>query len=568
MMVPVLPSDPNALLAADWAVFEPYYQELQQRSLDAGNVDSWLADWSRVTDCIEELESRLVVLVASNTADAQAEQHYNAFYDGIYPQVKAVEQALKEKLLSSGIQPAGYEIPLRNMRAQADLFCAENLPLLSEENKLKTEYDKIIGAQTILWEGEERTISQVEVVLQDPNRETRERAWRQIAARQLADREAINEVWVKLLGLRQQLAKNAGRPSYRAYRWQELLRFDYTPEDARSFQNAIEEVVVPAAQRVYERRRRRLGLESLRPWDLDVDASGLPALRPFDNIETLKSGVSTIFQRVDAELSEYFDVMVRENLLDLENRKNKAPGAFCTGYPVIERPFIFMNAVGTHDNLQTLLHESGHAFHVFESAHLSNFQRSVPMEFAEVASMSMELLTAPYLTREQGGFYTPAEAARARIEHLEGSICFWPYMAVVDAFQHWAYENAQAAADPAQCDACWADLWGRFMKGVDWGGLEDGMATGWHRKVHLYGYPFYYIEYGLALLGAVQVWSRALQDPASAVKSYRKALSLGGTASLPELFRAAGARFAFDAPALREAVELMETQISRLTQLL
>lgn len=563
-----LPSDPQTLLQANWAVFEPYYNDLQNRTLDASSMQQWLNDWSELTDAIEELYARLSVDVSVNTADTAAEQRYFAFFEAIYPKAKEAEQGLKQKLLDSALQPEGYEIPLRNMRAEADLFRAENLPLIAEETKLTTEYDKIAGAQTVMWEGEERTVDQMQTINQDPDRARRESAWRLVADRQLADREAINEVWHKLYGLRCQMAENAGRPDYRAFRWQELLRFDYNPEDAYRFQEAIETVVVPAAQRSYERRRQRLGVDTLRPWDLEVDPLGLPPLRPFQTMEELTGGVSTIFHKVDSVLGGHFDTMIREELLDLENRKNKAPGGYCTGFPVMQRPFIFMNAVGTHDNVQTLLHEGGHAFHVFASAHLSNFQRVVPTEFAEVASMGMELLAAPYLTKDKGGFYTPAEAARARIEHLDGSLRFWPYMAVVDAFQHWAYENPGQAVDEAQCDAAWAGLWQRFMKGVDWSGFEDVMATGWHRKVHIFSYPFYYIEYGLAQLGASQVWANALQDQAGAVAKYREALALGGTVTLPDLFRAAGARFAFDADALRQAVTLIENKIEELESVL
>jgi oligoendopeptidase F len=560
-MINQLPSSPQAILSSNWTVFEPFYQSLQKHELTQDSVQSWLADWSSLADCIQEMQARLVVAVSANTADPEADRGYNAFYDEIFPRVMEAEQVLKQKLLASGLNPEGYSMPLRNMKAEADLFRAENLPLQSEDNKLRMEYDKIIGAQTISWEGQERTVEQMKPVYQDTDRSRREQAWRQVAERQLADRNGINQVWVKLFNLRRKIAENAGRPDYRAYAWQSMLRFDYTPENAAQFHQAIEEVVVPAARRVYERRRKQLGLDSLRPWDLDVDATGLPALRPFNDAVELRSGAARIFQQVNPKLSEYFDTLVREDLLDLENRKNKSPGAFCTAYPVARRPFILMNAVGIQDNVQTLLHESGHAFHVFETNHLANLQQNVPMEFAEVASMSMELLASPYLLKEQGGFYTPAEAARARIEHLESIILFWPYMAVMDAFQHWAYTHPESAVDPSQCDACWADLWRRFMPGVDWSGLEAVMETGWHRKVHLYSYPFYYIEYGLAQLGAVQVWGNALKNQAGAVASYRKALALGGTVTLPELFRVAGARFAFDPSALNEAVSLLERQI-------
>jgi oligoendopeptidase F len=288
-----------------------------------------------------------------------------------------------------------------------------------------------------------------------------------------------------------------------------------------------------------------------------VDPFNRPPLQPFKTVTELEQRTEAIFRQVDPQLGEYFEIMRREGLLDLDNRVGKAPGGYCTDFLVVRRPFIFTNAVGVHDDVQTILHEGGHAFHIFEASHLPYYQHfQIPLEFMEVASMAMELLASPYLTAEQGGFYTPADAARARLEHLERSLLFWPYMAVVDAFQHWAYTHPEGS-DPEQCDARWAELWQRFMPGVDWSGLEDELVTGWHRKAHIHTDPFYYIEYGLALLGAVQVWRNALQDQSAAVVSYRKALSLGYTVPLPELYAAAGARFAFDAGTLQEAVDLM-----------
>jgi oligoendopeptidase F len=272
-----------------------------------------------------------------------------------------------------------------------------------------------------------------------------------------------------------------------------------------------------------------------------------------------------VFQQVDPQLGQYFETMRREGLLDLDNRKGKAPGGYCTSFSLVRRPFIFANAVGIHDDVQTLLHEGGHGFHVFESSRLPYLQQlQVPMEFAEVASMSMELLASPYLARERGGFYSSADAARARAEHLEGIVQFWPYMAVVDAFQHWVYTHPDQATEAAACDETWSALWERFMPGVDWSGLEEEQRTGWQRKLHIHQAPFYYIEYGLAQLGAVQVWRNALQDQAGSVAAYRRALALGGTVTLPELFAAAGGRFAFDASALQEAVTLIEATLAEL----
>jgi oligoendopeptidase F len=568
-----LPQDAEELIRWTWPQIEPHYQALAARTPTADNVSGWLADWSRLTERVIEMYARLNVAATVNTADAEAEQRYKKYLDEIYPASEAAEQTLKEKLLASGLEPEGFTIPLRNMRAEAALFREANLPLLAEEHKLNTEYDKIVGGQTVSWEGADVTLSQLRPVFQNPDRAVRERAWRLSSQRQLADRAALNALWERCLRLRRQLAANAGfGDDYRAYRWQQLLRFDYTPADCKSFHRAIEEVVVPAAARVFERRRRRLGLETLRPWDLSdgwfgvpVDPPGHPPLRPFQDVAELQAKAAVIFHRVDPQLGAHFDTMIHEGLLDLDNRKHKAPGGYCTDFPAAHQPFIFMNAVGLHDDVQTMLHEAGHAFHVFEKAGLIYYQQfQVGHEFSEVASMGMELLAAPYLAAEHGGFYSQADAARARVEHLERNILFWPFMAVVDAFQHWAYENPDAAPSPEHCDAQWGRLWERFVPGVDWSGLKPEKVTGWQRKLHIFQAPFYYVEYGLAQLGAAQVWRNALRDQAQAVANYRRALALGGTMPLPELYQTAGAKFAFDADTLRSAVNLMEETITAL----
>jgi oligoendopeptidase F len=549
----------------EWSEIDPHYQKLAERGIDPQNVTAWLADWSHLQDLIYERHQRHYVATSLDTNDEQAERDYDRFLDEIYPQSQAADQRLKEKMLESGFELDGFEIPLRNMRAQTELFREANLPLLSEELKLANEYDKVTSLQTIEWEGQELTIDQVTPILQETERNKRQRAWQLARQRQLADRAAINDIWVKLMDLHRQLADNADLANYRAYRWRQLLRFDYTPDDCAAFRRAIQEVIVPAASRTYERRRERLGLETLRPWDLNVDSSNRPPLRPFSQAAELEAKTSAIFQQVDPQLGAYFESMRQEELLDLENRKGKAPGGYCTDFTAIRKPFIFMNAVGIHDDVQTLIHEGGHAFHVLESAHLPYFaQLEVPMEFAEVASMGMEFLAGPYLTTDKGGFYSPAEAARARIEHLESSLQFWPYMAVVDEFQHWVYENHTAATDPTNCDAKWGQLWDTYMIGVDWSGFEEEKVTGWHRKLHIFEVPFYYVEYGLAQLGAVQVWQHAQRDQSTAVADYRRALSLGGTATLPQLFETAGARFAFDISTVSEAVAMIERTIEEL----
>lgn len=571
-MLKDLPTTPEALIAWSWPEIEPLYNELAERPLSQASVEAWLSDWTRLGEKLEEMYSRLSVATSINTADKEADERMNKFLDTIFPGAMACEQKLKEKLLASRLEPKGFEIPLRNMRAEAELFRDSNLALLADQQKLALEYDKIYGAQTVQWEGEEVTLTRLAMVFEQPDRAMREKAWHIKAERQLADRQAINDLWQKFMDVRARIAGNANMPSFREYSWQQKLRFDYTPEDCKSFAAAIEQVVVPAATRIYERRRKSLGLDVLRPWDL-VDGwfsrptppAGIPQLKPFASIEELKTGISAIFHHVDPVLGGYFDTMVSEGLTDLENRKNKAPGAYCTSYTSIRKPFVFVNAVGTHNDVATTLHESGHAFHVFETAGLPYIQQlAVPMEFAEVASMGMELLASPYLTKNYHGFYTEAEAARARIEHLEGMILFWPFMAVVDAFQQWVYENPRAGTDPDTCDRQWSELWDRFIPGVDWSGLEPVKITGWHRKLHIHQVPFYYVEYGLAQLGAVQIFGNALRNQKQAVADYRRALSLGGMVTLPELFAAAGAKFGFDLPTVKNAVDLMEGVIKDL----
>jgi oligoendopeptidase F len=565
VMLQGLPSSLDALLNWTWDEIEPFHQQLLSRPIDKHNVVEWLDDWAALGARVNEAYSRLYVALTVNTADADAKARFERFIEQVLPQARMADQKLKEKLLASGLKPEGYDILLRNMVSEAELFRDANVPLFTTEDKLRTEYDDIAGAQTVDWNGEERTVAQMKPLQFDPDRDTRERAWRLVAERQLQDREAFNALWQRFLPLRREIAANADKADYRDYQWQEKLRFDYSIDDALGFLDAIKTAVVPAAQRIYERRRERLGVDTLRPWDLQVDVANRPPLKPFSDAGTLVQTTGRIFHNVDAALGGDFEVMAGEGLLDLDNRKNKAPGGYCTGFDFSERPFIFMNAVGIHDDVQTLLHEGGHAFHAFAGFTLPPYLRSQPpIEFCEVASMGMELLAGPYLAASKGGFYSEEDAARAFVEHLEGLILFWPYMAVVDAFQHWVYTHADEAMNPANCDATWGRLWDEYMVGIDYSGLEDVKVTGWQRKLHIFQIPFYYIEYGIAQLGAVQVWGNALRDQAQAVADYRRALALGGTKALPDLFAAAGAKLAMDAGTLQQAVDLVEGQIEEL----
>ena len=557
-MLSHLPKTSDELKGKSWTDLQPFFDDLEGRTLSAATINEWLADFSALSDLMGEYGSRAYVATTRDTTDAEADRLYKAYVEQIEPQERAADQRLKLKLLNSGFVPDGFAVALRNLRAEVDLFREANLPLLTEEAKLRIQYNKIIGAQSVNWDGQEKTTRQMELLQQDADRGVRERAWKAVSQRQLADRAALNDLWKELLTLRRKIAANADKSDYRAYAWVDRKRFDYTPEDNQRFLDAIAEVVVPAASQIYERRRQQLGVETLRPWDLAVDPLGRAPLHPFADTDDLKMRVADIFQRLDPQLGEYYDIMRREDLLDLDNRQGKAPGGYCTQFALVKRPFIFMNGVGLHDDIRTLTHELGHAFHAFEKLKLPYMiQRPVTAEFNEVASMAMELLTTPFWSREQGGFYEGAETARARIQHLEKIVLFWPYMAVVDGFQHWVYTHADAAMNPDNCDAEWARLWDRYMAGIDYGGLEADKADGWHRKLHIYRYPFYYVEYGMAQLGAVQIWANMLEDQPAALAAYRRGLALGGTKPLPELFEASGAKFEFDSETLGAAVDVI-----------
>lgn len=572
MSLTVIPDMPFPVDTSRWEGFQERYDRLLGQPLTEDGLTDWLKEWSELNRFVDEVGAIAYIGTTLDTADEVKQQAFLNYVENMEPRFRLADQALKERLL--GFSAAGDQldgdmrVPMMKMRNQAALFREANVPLYTDLAKLGNEYDKTTGGLEADWEGEKKNLNQLNSLLLDEDRDVRERAWKAIMGLWASKREELNAIYRKMFELRKQISDNAGFPDYRAYTFRSSNRFDYTPEDCLRFHEAIEAVVVPAAERIYESKRVKLGLDRLRPWDVFVDPSGKPQLKPYYGQDELVQGSLDIFQHVDPALARHFATMAEENLLDLDTRAGKALGGYCATLPWRKRPFIFMNGDGKHDDVQTMLHEAGHAFHAFECGSLPYiWQMDVPLEFCEVASMSMELLSAPYLERQFGGFYTPDEAARARIEHLSGVITFLPYMAVVDAYQHWVYTHPELATDSAACDRTWGDLWARFMRGIDWTGFEDECVTGWHRKLHIFQIPFYYIEYGMAQVGALQVWRNALQDQAAAVATYRSALQLGGTRSLPELFAAAGAEFRFDKSMLSSLVALIEDTLAQLEQI-
>ena len=549
----------------DWNTVAPYFAALEAEDVSADGVADWLLRWSELEKILGEAGAAAGRAKSENTADEKAQAAYLNYVQKIVPSWTIAAQALKTKLLAV---PDYTPLPeheqfLRRLRNDADLFRSDNVPLQAQLQTLANDYNTLTGAMTVTLDGDELTLPQAEQGEIDADRAVRERAWRTVQERWLQERDALDALYLQMLPLRRQLAKNAGLPDYRAFMWRSLRRFDYTPEDSLAFGHAIESEVVPLARQILEQRRASLGVDTLRPWDMKVDSEGRTPLRPFADVAELEAGTAQIFGKVDPELGSEFEKL-RHGFLDLDSRKGKAPGGYCSFFPKTGLPYIFMNAVGTESDIRVLLHEGGHAFHGLASSAAQPllWNRGAPMEFNEVASMAMELLALPYLGKDSGGFYTPEDAGRARREQLEKIVLFLPYMAVVDGFQHWVYAEAPESVTAAEMDAQWDSLWTRFMGGVDWSGLDNERVSGWHRKLHIFTVPFYYVEYGLAQLGALQVWRNALSDQADAVKRYRSALALGNTRPLPDLYAAAGARLAFDRQTVGELAQLVASHLA------
>lgn len=557
-----IPDSPDAFENASWEDVRPYYEELAERPLDHDNVEAWLADWSRVESLLSEAGALASFAYSCDTTDPGRESAHLRFGTQISPQAQEQRVRLQRRLVELGYVRPGLEMVVRRFQNQMQLFSEANVPLFAELATLGTQWSKINGALTVEWAGEEKTPAQLLPFLQAGDREVRERAFRLRAKPYIEQREVLAGIFDRMYDLRQQVAWNAGFPNFRDYAHREKNRFDYTPDDCLRFHEAVETAVLPAVERIMDRRRRRMRLDELRPWDLAVDPEGRPALAPFDDIGTFIDRAAGVFGHVDPEFRGYYQSMADAKLLDLENRKGKAPGGYCQTLAFRKMPLIFMNAVGIDGDVRTLLHESGHAFHAFEAARLPLlFQRHPGSEMAEVASMSMELLAAPYIDRASGGYYTEDDARRSQSELLEGIVLFFPHCASVDAFQHWIYLH-DGGRDAAARDAKWLELRRRFEGGsVDWAGLDAERIARWYQQPHLFSSPFYYIEYGIAQLGALQVWRNSLRDRGDAVRRYREALSLGATRPLPELFKAAGARLIFDGAGMRELISLVEEKL-------
>ena len=558
-----LPASPDAFADATWADLAPYYEALARYPLTRDDAEGWLALWSRLEELVGEAGTLAMTAYTGDTADAVKEAAYLRFSTEIFPQADEQQVRLARRLLDVGFTRPDLEVLLREFRTDAEIFREASIPLFAEIEELSANYQKAVGGLGVEWEGKRKTIPQLQPFLRSQDRGVRERAFRAGAGAYLAKRDELAGIFDRMYALRQQVAHNAGFANFEDYVFRAKHRFDYTPDDCRRFHAAVERTVAPAAERMLAYRRDRLGVSSVRPWDLGVDPDQAPPLVPFGSIDDFVGGARRIFDRVDPELGRDFALMANEGLLDLESRAGKAPGGYCTKLAFRRRPFVFMNAVGVPDDVNTLVHEAGHCFHAFASSDLPFiWQRGTGSEAAELASMSMELLAAPYLAAPVG-YYAPADVRRAWVEHLEDVLLSLAHIASVDAFQSWVYTSG-AGHDREARDAAWLDIRRRFEPGVDWSGLERERVARWYRQLHIFEHPFYYIEYGIAQMGALQIWRASLDDQGAAVARYKAALALGGTRPLPEIYGAAGAELVFDAEPMAELVALVENRIEEL----
>ena len=559
---PVATLTPAELAAVTWDELRPVYEELVDRPLDATTLESWLADWSHLEEVVNEAAALAMIAYTCDTTDPVKEAAHLRFSAEILPRMEEFEVKLAQRLLESGYTRPDLEASIARFRTAAELFREENIPLATEIEEHGARYQKLTGNLTVSWDGAELTLPQLQPFLQAPDRPVRERAFRTGAEAYLARRNELADIFDLLYDLRVRTAANAGFPDFQAYAFRSKCRFDYTPDDCRRFHEAVEAVVSPAVERIMLRRRQRMGLETLRPWDLAPDPEGRAPIRPFREAGELMTTSQRVLSRVAPEFGRDFQTMIDEHLLDLDVRKGKAPGGYCETLQWRGRPFIFMNAVGIVDDVSTLLHEAGHAFHALEAHHQPFiWQRHPGLEMCELASMSMELLAARELGKDRGGFFTPEELVRARTEHLEDVLVTLVHVASVDAFQSWIYTSGEGRDRDAR-DLAWLRLRNRFERGVDWGGLENERVSRWYRQLHIFLYPFYYIEYGIAQIGALQIWRNSRTDPAGAVARYRAALALGNTRSLPELYRAAGVEFTFAPETIGALVALVEEELA------
>lgn len=537
---------------------EPLGEALLRRPINSpSELEQWLLDASEFACAISEHRARIRINYSCHTDDERIEKLFMDFVENIQPRLDPLFFELQRKYVDCPWRETIETTPRlqqlgRSWQADVEVFREENVPLATQITRVVSQYDKLCAAMEVTFDGRTRTLQQMTRYQEATDRGVREQTWRLVADRRLVDREAVDELFDQTIALRQRIAGNAGFDDFRAYSWKARHRFDYGVDECHAFADAVEQVVVPVVDELDRQRRQTLDLDALRPWDLAVDPKGRAPLEPFDpnDVDGFVARTRQIFDRIDPRLGEQFGRLKMERNLDLESRKGKRPGGYQAALEMSCEPFIFMNAAGVQRDVETMLHEGGHAFHFMAScSEPLVFVRHAPLEFCEVASMSMELLGAPHLDV----FYDEAAHQRAVRKHLEGRLRILPWIATIDQFQHWLYTHPEHSRD--ERTAAWLDVHDRFGgDAVDWSGLDAEREAMWQRQIHLFHHPFYYIEYGIAQLGALGVWRNYQQDAAQALTQLLDAFALAGTRPLPELFETAGIPFRFDAETVRTLI--------------
>ncbi|RFZ85864.1 M3 family oligoendopeptidase [Mucilaginibacter terrenus] len=553
-------------LEIKWETLEPIYQELLNRPINsAEELEKWLKDGSELQAALEEDFAWRYIRMTCDTTSEELLQSFQYFATEIEPKTAPYNNELNKKLVNSDyvqqLNEEKYYIMLRGVKKALELFREENIPLQTELQVEQQKYQSITGSMSVHIGDKEYTLEQASVFLKDADRAKRQDTWEKITARRLQDKDQLNTLFDKLRALRHQVALNAGFENYRDYKFQELGRFDYTPQDCYAFHAAIETEVVPILRAFAEQRREALGVDTLKPWDMDVDPLGRAALKPFHNGAELVEKSIQCFSNINSYLGERLEIMKENNLFDVESRKGKAPGGY--NYPLSETgaPFIFMNSANTFRDLTTMVHEGGHAVHTFLTADLElNDFKHCPSEVAELASMSMELIS---MDKWDVYFDNEEDLKRAKRDQLYDVLKTLPWVAVIDQFQHWIYTNPDHT-DAERTDA-WLKIYEPFGAGfADWSGLQEAEQNLWQKQLHIFEVPFYYIEYGMAQLGAIAVWKNYKENPEKGLQQYMDALKLGYTKTIKEIYETAGIKFDFSAGYVKELAEFVKKELEKI----
>ncbi len=553
-------------VVTDWEHLAPYFQKLAEMPLDTvADVERWLEMSSELGFVLDEEKAWRFIRMTCDTTSEEIRKLYDQFSSEILPHLSIVANELLKKLYDSPafqqLDADKYLVLKRSVIKRIELFREANVPLSTEIRKRSREFDEIASSFFIEEDGQKLTLQKAAAFLEVRDRNRREEIWRKITGARFAQRDRLNDLYTDLLGLRTQVAKNAGFDSFADYKFEALGRFDYTRQDCYAFHDSIEKVVKPQLVARSRVRQQNLGLPDLRHWDLNVDEFGKEALHPFQNASELIEGSIRILERLRPQMADNLRVMQSMGHLDLESRLGKAPGGYNYSLPETGVPFIFMNAVGTQSDLTTMLHEAGHAQHSFATQHIKIAEfKHMPSELAELASMSMELITLDFL----GEFYSDSESLRrARREQLMRPLTLLPWIASIDAFQFWIYDHPDHSVQDRE--KAWEEIFRRFHGDyISWNGDEEILKSLWQKQGHLYDVPFYYIEYGLAQLGAIAVWRNYRQNPTKGLDDYMHALSLGYTRPIPEVYAAAGVRFDFSEPYIRELIDFIVQEIEKI----